>query len=199
LSKGFVPERRGFDLRLDGARQHLKALDLQVSKWKRKAYRRLTKDSANAGEKEVWVEIREQPPQEFSLLISDFLHNMRACLDNLMFDLAIAGNRGMPLAPDIAKDIGFPIYGATPLPRFNRKRTFGPAILNATTIIERLQPHARGDDYASDPLFHLHELNRFDKHRHLHAVAFAYLSLGLGVTTSTSFISKLSALRPKVS
>jgi len=40
----------------------------------------------------------------------------------------------------------------------------------ARTIVEGLQPYRRGQNFASHPLWVLHELSRIDKHRLPHVV-----------------------------
>ncbi len=50
----------------------------------------------------------------------------------------------------------------------------------ATTIIEGLQPHVRGEDYVNDPLWILHDLARIDRHRLLHLTVAQLEGIGVG-------------------
>jgi len=49
----------------------------------------------------------------------------------------------------------------------------------AQAEIERVQPYHRGSAYDEDPLWWLHELSRFDKHRLLNIVGIAIESIGM--------------------
>jgi hypothetical protein len=118
----------------------------------------------------------QQPPTDpISLIIGDALHNMRSGLDTLAYALASAFTK--PLPEEIASRSEFPIFGDE-----DRKGNAGagstlfqgglPKIKgwdpSAQTVIEGLQPYQRGNAFRSDPLWILHELDRFSKHRLLH-------------------------------
>jgi hypothetical protein len=138
----------------------------------------------------VYATLSEQPPRDpISLLIGETLHNMRSALDNLAFALSSAYTN--PLPEEFANNSEFPIFGdedrqgnsGVGEARFkavDRKgdpaRGSGLAKIqgwhpDAKTIVEGLQPYKRGDDYRSDPLWVLHELDRINKHRLLHTCA----------------------------
>jgi hypothetical protein len=132
----------------------------------------------------VFLATAEDPPEDpLSLLIGEFLHNMRSALDNLAFALACSFTA--PLPNDVAKASEFPIFGD--------KDGQGHAIFSETTSkgdptrrsglhkiqgwdpraqteVERLQPYHRGPSYEDDPLWILHELDRINKHRLHHGV-----------------------------
>jgi len=61
-----------------------------------------------------------------------------------------------------------------------RSRKIGGIHPDAQAIIEQLQPYNRGQNFASDPLWLLHELSRIDKHRLPHLTLFAHVSTGFG-------------------
>jgi hypothetical protein len=103
-------------------------------------------------------------PPTLGLIISDCVHNLRAALDNLVYDLAIA-YLGSPPPEPVAKHLEFPIFGPKPMSSDARKKRIGSIAPDAQTCIEGLQPHRRGSDYASDPLWTLHQLSNIDKHR----------------------------------
>ena len=64
--------------------------------------------------------------------------------------------------------IEFPVYWDDPSSFENRGRRAIELIdPDAQKIIADIQPFHRGDDYASSPLYRLHELNNRDKHRAL--------------------------------
>jgi hypothetical protein len=134
----------------------------------------------------VYATLSEQPPRDpISLLIGETLHNMRSALDNLAFSLAVRF-KGEPLPKKIADRSEFPIFGdenGDGFDNFHRCTKKGePAPGSGLAkiegwdprthaIIEGLQPYKRGDDYRSDPLWALHELDRINKHRLLHTCA----------------------------
>ena len=125
----------------------------------------------------------EQPPTDpISLLIGDAMHNLRSALDVLAFSLAAAHTK--PLPKEIADRSEFPIFGNENgdgrdlFHRVNKKTgrpAFGSGLIKidgwhpgAQAAVERLQPYKRGNEFRSDPLWLLHELDRISKHRLLH-------------------------------
>jgi len=135
----------------------------------------------------------EQPPRDpISLLVGDALHNMRAALDNLAYALAVAFTR--PLPEEHASNSEFPIFGdedrqgkcGVGASHFNAQdKKGGPARgsglakiqgwhPDAQTVVEGLQPYQRGQNFRTDPLWILHDLDRLDKHRLLHTTIAAF-------------------------
>jgi hypothetical protein len=137
-----------------------------------------------------YATVTKQPGREpFSVQIGDFLHNLRSCLDLLAYELAVSYTK--PLPKEIAEKSEFPIFGdvdgkgrtGTGTTRFRdngctKIQGWDPA---AQTIVEELQPYKRGNVYADDPLWVLHELDRINKHRLLHAVAAGNVGIGMRV------------------
>jgi hypothetical protein len=82
-----------------------------------------------------------------------------------------------PLTHELASSSEFPIFGdehrkgtvgvGLPAPGSGLAKTQGwdP---RAQTVVEGLQPYKRGNDFRSDPLWILHDLDRVSKHRLLH-------------------------------
>jgi hypothetical protein len=120
-------------------------------------------------------------PDSFGLLLGDFLHNLRSGLDNLAYALMLAGPG--PVADKMKSASEFPIFGDEDSKgqAGQGSAMFGSAAHKyagwkpgAKTAVEALQPYHRGQRFADDPLWWLHELDRIDKHRFLHtAVAYA--------------------------
>ena len=128
-----------------------------------------------------WVEVLKPPPAaELSLIIGDCLHNLRAALDNLAFELALAHKRGR-LSKGVEGDSAFPIFKSDiakdpeSLKKFNRMtRGIAP---KAKAEIERLQPYNRGQRFVTnDVLWQLNELAVEDKHRLPHVVSHVSLN-----------------------
>jgi hypothetical protein len=140
----------------------------------------------------VMARLSEQPAEyPLSVVLGEFLHNMRSALDLLTYELACAYTK--PLPDDVAESSEFPIFGdedrqgnggvghglfsktdrsGSPArgSGFFKIRGMDP---RAQTRIEGLQPYKRGADFRRDPLWMLHELDRINKHRLLHIVAAA--------------------------
>ncbi|MBA4115207.1 MAG: hypothetical protein H0X71_01960 [Rubrobacter sp.] len=113
------------------------------------------------------------------LLIGDCLHNLRAALDNLVYELLVA-RHGDPPPDKFAVSSEFPIFSDRPMILRQHQRKIGGIDPAAQTIIEGLQPYQRGNDFGSHPLWLLHNLSNIDKHRVPHVAlltipsAFAY-------------------------
>ncbi len=120
----------------------------------------------------------EDTPDVFSLVIGDALHAMRSGLDHLAFALSEAFTS--PLTTEIAERIEFPIFGDRAMTIGERSRKLGAMDPAAATIIEGLQPHQRGNNYADDPLWVLYDLARIDRHRLLHVTVAQLQGVGVG-------------------
>jgi hypothetical protein len=70
--------------------------------------------------------------------------------DNLVYDLVIA-RHGDPPPPQFAGYSEFPIFGPKAMSSSARRKRIGGIDPNAQAIIEGLQPHNRGNAFASDP------------------------------------------------
>jgi hypothetical protein len=126
------------------------------------------------------MRIREQPPDDWPLIISDAVHNLRATLDNLAFHLAgrPAGKRG--------EQIEFPIVhpgrkGGRPVFDKAAKKKLAGIHPDALAIIESVQPYHglrrprpnRSKPWPPYPLSVLQYMSNFDKHRSPHIGYFA--------------------------
>jgi len=106
-------------------------------------------------------------PSRLSVILSDCLHNLRASLDHLVFQLA-----GRPTGKAVRR-VAFPI--------FENPTEYAKAVdqmllsvhPKARAIIERLQPyHASNAAFSFGPplLSVLYHLSNFDKHRDIHLI-----------------------------
>lgn len=120
----------------------------------------------------------ESTPDVLALVIGDALHAMRSALDHLAYALAEAHTE--PLDPAAAERVEFPIFGDRPMTRAECDRKIGAMHPDAAAIIERLQPHQRGNNYADDPLWVLYDLARIDRHRLLHLTVAQLEGVGIG-------------------
>jgi hypothetical protein len=170
-----------YRLKLDRAQEHLGALDAKISAWRNSDPKPYVVSTQLDPEKleRVWrIHIREQPPDAWSALIGDFLHNTRSALDHMAYLLAEVNNPDQT-RKDRAK-ITFPICdrpGHWPRPNSPKIRAIEA---RARAEIERAQPYSAIAKGVTDPairvlfartqpLWILHQLNNADKHRFVRA------------------------------
>lgn len=113
---------------------------------------------------ECWADVRikKSIPVVWGVLIGELIHNFRSALDHLVWELVILETG----APPVANKTQFPVFLTEA--GFNNKRR-GENFLHgvgteAKAIIKSLQPYSTGEGEDS-PLWHLHELSNWDKHR----------------------------------
>jgi hypothetical protein len=77
--------------RLDWAGQHLESLEAEERVWRESDPCRVwTEFELQSGQNVVYAEVVNPPPTKFALIVSDIVHNLRAALDNLTYELALA-------------------------------------------------------------------------------------------------------------
>jgi hypothetical protein len=112
------------------------------------------------------------PPLELSVLAGEVAHNLRSCLDQLVWPIASVRYRkirGKPPGPGGA-NIMFPMETGMAVGFKNAPTTryLGPAL----AVVRKHQPYRRGKVAAhSHPLAWLKALSNEDKHRAIHAAA----------------------------
>ena len=164
LFSSLLTHQHHHELRLDRALQHLRSLETEARRWRQgHPYRVTHEPDPQTSKKRIRVEVLEQPPAAIRLLIGDCVHNLRSALDNLIYELLVA-RHGDPPPTKFVEYSEFPIF-SQPMSAKARKRRIGGIAPVVRTIIEGLQPYNRGQKFASDPLWVLHELSRIDKHR----------------------------------
>lgn len=170
------------DLKLQRASKHLDGLEAEIDQWaERGGYTIQVEPDPQPRECEYVVKayihepLREDP---FSLLMGDFLQNARAALDYLAHALGDAGAGGFMEEQD-ARNSGFPIIGDADGEGYTgrgpdrfaeaAKTKLATVAGPARAVIESLQPYyVGGQVWNSEPLWILHELARYDRHRFLH-------------------------------
>lgn len=126
-------------------------------------------------------------PWWWSVAVGEVMHNLRATLDNLVWQLVVASDHqpGQQHEFPIASDEGW--YAK----RAAGKLRHVPAVTRA--IIDQAQPYGRpAQEMRFHPLWIVHHLNRIDKHHLLHVVA-AYASGGKFYATPEMVAAKGSA------
>jgi hypothetical protein len=154
--------------KLARAEEHLQALGDEIDCFLEppdadKPYGSVLQKDDETGKRVLCASVHFNPPPRLSLLIGDFLHNVRSALDHLAWKLG-----GDP--PPNEKASEFPIFWSRNLFRRNPKgrsgydKTSGMEA-RAQALIEDMQPFNGGDDPKLHPLWMLHELSTEDKHR----------------------------------
>jgi hypothetical protein len=161
--------------RLDRALHHLDSLKAEVRAWAdERPYRTWSDFDVNNLYKLTWLEVLDPPPIELSPIIGDCIHNLRAALDNLVYELALAHHGGR-VPPDFEVKLQFPIFDHSAKFASKGKNMIGGIAPAAQAIIEELQPYHREDTFRKDRLWQLHWLDIEDKHRLPHVVLFAQM------------------------
>jgi hypothetical protein len=144
--------------------QQFQALDGQIAHFlKGKPYTVVREFDPNTREATYRLRIRERCPLVWSVMIGEIVYNLRSALDHALWQLVIEDG-GQPTDHN-----GFPIF-LDPAKYQNARGA--PRLLDglkptSRTVIDNLQPFNTGE-HAASPLWHLHELSNFDKHRALH-------------------------------
>lgn len=160
----------GHNLKLDRAAYHLQSLDTQIRRWSESGPHRYTYElDSQSGKKHVRVHF-DPLPDEFRLILGDCLHNLRAALDALVYELALWYLDIYPLPEGRASGLEFPVFGDRVMTTREHRRKIGCIHPDAQAVIKRLQPYNRGDEFARDPLWVLHRLANVDKHRAPHVI-----------------------------
>ena len=145
------------------------------------------------------MRLRAQPPARLGVLVGDAVHNLRAALDHVVYELASANHGEGDLPAEVAEKLQFPVVyertgrgGKTPGERFDtsaRQKLAGcpRAVFD---LIEAEQPYHKGSAYTDHPLWQLGQLDNYDKHRTLTVTAPA---LGVG-----TFVGVRGDVRPSV-
>lgn len=164
-----MSEQFSHELKLDRASHHLDNFEAKVREWRdRHTHRYDSHFDRESGKQLVHIRFPEAVPAEFRLIIGDCLHNLRSALDNLAYELAVRHHGSSPLPDPFDRRSEFPIFGDREWTVRELRNKIGCIHPRAQAIIKRLQPHNRGDKFASDPLWKLHELSNIDKHRAPH-------------------------------
>jgi hypothetical protein len=164
-----MSEQFSHELKLNRASYHLDRLEAKVREWRDgHTHRYDSHIDRESGKQFVYIRFPEPVSAELRLIIGDCLHNLRSALDNLAYELAVRHHGCSPLPDPFDRRSEFPIFGDRKWTVRERRNKIGCIHPRAQAIIKRLQPYIRGDEFASDPLWMLHELSNMDKHRAPH-------------------------------
>ncbi len=156
----------GIKLKLDRAAEHLEELHREVEAYLDGRPYEVVREPREGGNPLLVCKVNQLPPLRLSVLLGDFLHNLRSSLDHLAWQLVLA-NGG-------TTDTG------TSFPVFEKRRDFkkfkknretttgvvGEVADEAADLIEGLQPYNNAAGPPREhPLWILSKLNNIDKHR----------------------------------
>jgi hypothetical protein len=151
---------------------HIDALTDEGLAWLETGVEVLQEHNLETGEGRCFVHLAEPPPARLGLLMADAVHNLRVTLDHVAFFLASKNyetlHQGQPLPKSAANDSAFPMLGGSSEDgRFTtvRSKQLKWVENGAQDAIERLQPYQLGEDYKSDPLWVINNLDNGAKHR----------------------------------
>jgi hypothetical protein len=154
----------GTALKLNRAEFHIKTLKESIDAFFESKPLEIVR-GVNPDSNEVFgvLRVKRECPPAWGILVGDFIHNLRSALDHLVWQLVIheTGN------PPPTFDTQFPIFQteAGYKTRGEQVRLKGVGA-NAKALIKTLQPFSTGEG-TNSPLWHLHELSNFDKHRRI--------------------------------
>lgn len=149
-----------FDRRLQRAKSHLNNLNRQANKFLGgKSYSTESGRAFKRGGYALRITTHKQIPPRFGLIASDFIHNLRALLDNLVWAAVPSSLKGSTnlMFPTMTDPEAFDEFARAVFGR-RASRAFVQAL-------ERHQPYnRRPDDVANDRLLLLHKMWNADKH-----------------------------------
>jgi hypothetical protein len=157
-------------VKLERARKHLAALDMEVRTFLASTpYVVQTMRDPATKRLHYFVGSVREPQVDLPLTASDVLHNLRASLDHLAWQLVLAAS-GTP-----TKDTCFPIFDSDS----KYKSGVSPKVkgMSKASIkaIDELKPYKGGNDL----LWQLHRLENVDKHRVLITVGSAFRAVDM--------------------
>jgi hypothetical protein len=157
----------GCRAKLNRADEHFRALDAQIPVFldsEPHEFRRHI--DAEAGRYSVAVHVKRDPPIEWSVIVGEFVHNLRSALDHLVWQLVIlSGNQPVP-GPGGNQ---FPIFTKKPGDMRRRTTLFNRQLRGVhramRAAINRIQPYHAGSSAHLRPLAVLADLSNEDKHQ----------------------------------
>ncbi len=163
--------------RIDRAETHLREVRRRVTAFlASNPYVISEEDDPNRNEIFFHVRITRKPSRRWDSLVADCLHNYRSALDHTIW--VLTERHGIANGQRT-----FPIYLKRAEFRRKLQRDIGKTGRSgAKTVIDRFQPYKAGNGGDHNPLWLLHELDRFAKHRTLGELIVRFLPYNLDLT-----------------
>jgi hypothetical protein len=174
--------------RVEWAKKHISELEREVETFLASEPYEIASKLDNSGY--YVADIRCDPPISISLIAGDVLFNLRAALDHLAYQLALANGT---TDEKVLRGTSFPIFDSADLyGRYSRERMQGMS-QDAIDSIDATKPYAGGNHL----LWQLHKLNNIDKHRLLVTVGAAVGWHNLPLHINQSLIETLNDAHAK--
>ena len=163
--------------RFNRALEHIQAADKAIGRWLDSDAYRIVREHDPQTRRTAYVAWFGDLPAELPDFVGEAVHNMRSALDHMALALnkkgyaEAYGGAALPVT-EVTSSL-FPIYGnlnnkGQPMngaEAFRSATGYRNMPQGAVNLIEKLQPYNQGQDFTSNPLWIVHELNRIDKHR----------------------------------
>ena len=143
--------------------EHIDTLEAHIARWMNGGGYTFERQTEDDGTLRFTLRFGALPP-EWSLLLGEAIHGMRASLDHLIYALAVL-HQGRPLTEDEARKTEFPIYGPTPMSEQMQQRKIGLLAPELQDTICNWQPSTHGAKFSRALLWMLHDLDNRTKHR----------------------------------
>lgn len=187
----------GVELKIARASEHLDALGAEASAYLDSDPYQVVGEPQADGDI-LWVcKVHRYLPLRLSVVLGDFLHNLRSSLDHLAWQLVLA-NGGTP-----ERKTTFPILskkGSKPI------GIAGGVSAKAADLVERFQPYNSTDTTPREhPLWVLSTLNNIDKHREFNIAVLNVSDMlqadlltddGAGIYMTLQFLSNVGKDKP---
>jgi hypothetical protein len=174
-------------IKIERAKQHISDLEIELgnTRGRYKEVRLLEKDPDFGNTFLAWKNL---PIYSFeSLAIAgDAIHNIRSSLDQLAYQLAVAGTDRTP-----RRTVCFPIAKDRDTYEAEKARKVKGIRPEAVELIDRLKPYKGGNDM----LWRIHELDNIDKHRYVFTVGKNALFTARWWDSGHEFVLKPSGLK----
>ena len=157
--------------KIERAKEHIEQFSAEWSTALRdvEPYRYFSEDDPDTGDRVYRVEVDDDTPailQRLGLIIGDAVHNLRAALDLLAWQIVVA-NEGKP-----TRFTYFPIADSRKEFESGGPKKVKGASEDAIELLWKIRPYKGGNV----PLYRLHRLDIADKHRLLLTVGSAHLT-----------------------
>jgi hypothetical protein len=163
---------RSHQIRFQRAQHHLEQLERRIAEWRNHVGKSLfgESDPEDARFQIFYFQNDPVPDEKLSPIIGDVVHNLRASLDHLCFELA-TGFKGA-LTKKQERSARFPIHRSEAEFREDSPDLSGLVGSDAHAVIQRLQPWSSRPDKkeTGDLLWQLHELAVSDQRESLAVV-----------------------------
>ncbi len=157
------PRLVGIRAKIERAEEHIRDLESRIRAFRQTEPYRIVCDQDSQPPNRIYrVQIRSQPPPVMAVIAGEVIQHLRSVLDHLAWQL-VEANSKKPTG-----DTCFPIYNTSTEYKTKPPGKVKGISTGAEGVIESVQPYQSG----YGPLWELHKLNNFDKHRLLLIVGF---------------------------